>query len=131
MASLSCTAWWRAPSDDTSHTYTRSHPGPSSLSGSNPTEQCQCGQLVCKAEMFTIKLGDNIENVNPPNVKHKIHEVLEGGGHVLAAETRHVLSHVSSENLVKWRRLLAVVVDVLRNVIGYEVRLLQGLNQVP
>ena len=54
--------------------------------------------------------------------------MLEGGGHVLAAETRHVLSHVSSENLVKWRRLLAVVVDVLRSFLGYEVGLLQGLD---
>ena len=57
--------------------------------------------------------------------------MLEGGGHVLAAETRHVLSHVSSENLVKRRRLLAVVVDILRNFLRYEVRLLQGLDQVP
>ena len=56
--------------------------------------------------------------------------MLEGGGHVLAAETRHVLSHVSSENLVKRRRLLAVVVDILRNFLRYEVRLLQGLDQV-
>ena len=56
--------------------------------------------------------------------------MLEGGGHVLAAETRHVLSHVSSENLVKRRRLLAVVVDILRNFLRYEVRLLQGLDKV-
>ena len=71
------------------------------------------------------------ENFNIPDVKQEIHKVLEGGGHVLAAETSHVLSHVSSENLVKRRRLLAVVVDVLRNFLGYEIGLLQGLDQVP
>ena len=38
--------------------------------------------------------------------------MLEGGGHILAAETRHVLSHVSSKNLIERRRLLAVVINI-------------------
>ena len=56
--------------------------------------------------------------------------MLEGGGHVLATETSHVLSHVSSENLVKRRRFLAVVVNILRNFLRNEVRLLQRFDQV-
>ena len=55
------------------------------------------------------------ENFNIPDVKQEIHKVLEGGGHVLTAETRNILSHVSSKNLIERRRLLAIVVNVLRN----------------
>ena len=42
--------------------------------------------------------------------------MLKGGGDILATETRHVLPHVASEDLVEWRSLLGVIVDVLRNL---------------
>ena len=51
-----------------------------------------------------------------PDVQQKVHEVLEGGRDVLATETRHVLPHVASEDLIEWRSLLGVIVDILRNL---------------
>ena len=51
-----------------------------------------------------------------PDVQQKVHEVLEGGGDILATETRHVLPHIASENLIEWRSFLGVIVDVLRNL---------------
>ena len=51
-----------------------------------------------------------------PDVQQKVHEVLEGGGNVLAAQTRHVLPHVASEDLIEWRSFLRVIVDILRNL---------------
>ena len=51
-----------------------------------------------------------------PDVQRKVHEVLGGGGDVLAAQTRHVLPHVASEDLIEWRSFLRVIVDVLRNL---------------
>ena len=51
-----------------------------------------------------------------PDVQQKVHEVLEGGGDVFAAQTRHVLPHVASEDLIEWRSFLRVIVDILRNL---------------
>ena len=51
-----------------------------------------------------------------PDVQQKVHEVLKGGGDILATETRHVLPHVASEDLIEWRSFLGVIVDVLRNL---------------
>ena len=51
-----------------------------------------------------------------PDVQQKVHEVLEGGGNVLAAQTRHVLPHVASEDLIEWCSFLRVIVNILRNL---------------
>ena len=54
-----------------------------------------------------------------PDVQQKVHEVLGGGGDILAAQTRHILPHVATKDVVEWRSFLGVIVDVLLNLHRY------------
>ena len=45
--------------------------------------------------------------------------MLEGGGDILAAQTRHILPHIASEDLVEWSSVLGI--DVLRILHRYEI----------
>ena len=60
-----------------------------------------------------------------PDVQEEIHEMLEGCGDVLTAETHHVLPHVTSEHLIERSRLLGLVVNGFGNFSGDQVRPLQ------
>jgi len=54
-----------------------------------------------------------------PDVQRKVHEVLGGGGDVLAAQTRHILPHIAPEDVVEWSSVLCIVIDVLLNIHRY------------
>ena len=57
--------------------------------------------------------------------------MLKGCGNVLTAKTNHVLSHITSEHLIKRSRLLRLVVNSFRDFSGDKVRPLQRLDKVP
>ena len=57
--------------------------------------------------------------------------MLKGCGNVLTPKTNYVLSHVTSEHLIKRSRLLRLVVNSFRDFSGDKVRPLQRLDKVP